>query len=502
MKKAFLILAVLVAILVFYGLGRAHEVNKSKSYQLPVDEQTTLAQWRLTLRAQLSALASQTSVRNLARRDDALLARLGLIANAEQSIDLQYYIFAEDEVGHLLSFALWQAAERGVRVRMLLDDMQKRSDDTLLKLAAHPNIEVRLFNPLGSRVLGSIALLADVGSLNRRMHNKALIVDGVGAVVGGRNIGDEYLLPEAEVEFGDYDLLVIGEVVPQIGAQFDQYWNSASAQPVSHVLGREWQLQTPRVQAWVGQLSEHYSAHTYWLLAQDWLDTLALNSWHQGLAALFFDDPAKIDNPQATEQRILDQIGQAMLQANQRILLVSPYFIPTQSGVDALIAAKSRGLDITIVTNSLSSNNVLQVHGWYAKYRHALLKAGILLWEVKGTQHDEQLDLLLKTSLHAKTFVLDHRHVFVGSFNFDPRSAYLNTELGIMIDAPALAQQIEQQVARLLPATAYQLTLNEQEQIRWQDHQNQITYSQEPETALWRRWGAKIYGWMPVESLL
>lgn len=446
---------------------------------------------------------SLTGVAPLTTSQSALDERLAIINKATVSIDLQYYIFRDDKTSKMIAAALLKAAERGVRVRMLLDDWQKRSDHNLLSLDSHPNIHVRLFNPIRNRAFRNLAILFNLDQQNRRMHNKSLTVDGLISIVGGRNIGDEYLLNSAAVTFGDLDLTAIGPVVQQISQQFDMYWNSPLSVNIAALASRH-ARHTQTLLGWQDMLQQSLDQPDAPFEAE-WGKLLQdTSAWHFGEAELFFDQPGKINRDSPASQ-MLHQIGAVISKTRNSLLIVSPYFIPSQGGTQALIKAAQQGIDITIVTNSLASTDVFAVHGWYAHYRKALLKAGVTLWETRVNpiaKPKARLSGSSRTSLHAKTFVIDNQEVFVGSFNFDPRSARLNSEMGIFIHQPTLAALVGHNIGPLLPALAYQVQLTEKEQLIWIDHANSQCLSSEPDASMFRRFGAWLAGILPIESLL
>jgi len=444
----------------------------------------------------------------LLARDDALLARLALIEAARQSIDLQYYIYRDDLSGQLLAAALFRAAERGVRVRILLDDLQRRNDRSLSALNSHPNIEIRLFNPILNRTFRYLYSLINLSKAHRRMHNKSLTVDGRATIVGGRNIGDEYLLSQHEIDFGDLDLLAIGPVVESVARQFDIYWNSPISASVNDLITHA-VIRPEALANWLQTLETE--------LEQDGvLNRLNHNSqlaglasgeidWYWGKAEVLFDHPNKVYQPDEQESAVLQAISQAMQQSQRQLFIVSPYFVPTQHGTRLLSEIADQGVEVTIVTNSLASNDVFAVHGWYAKYRPELLTNGIQLWEVKVGNPETVTKSLTgssRTSLHAKTFIVDGQKIFVGSFNLDPRSALINTELGILIESTALAKTAEKQFRDLLQQRAYQLKLDDDGQLIWYDYSQGTTTSCEPDATIWQRLGAWGAGLLPIEELL
>lgn len=436
---------------------------------------------------------------------DALLARIALIEAAQESIDLQYYIYRDDETSQLLSWRLYEAAERGVRVRVLLDDMQNRNDSELAQFSRHPNIEVRLFNPHQYRTARSLALLTDFERLNRRMHNKSLSVDGAASIIGGRNIGNEYFSVAANVEFGDLDLLLVGNTVTQISEQFDLYWNNEYSTPIEWFNSENKVISQQQVEEWLleANLIDKFSHGRY--------DFKKLPIYHQvingelsfywGEAEVLYDLPSKIQDQQSD---LIDSISVLLDQANQSLLIISPYFVPTEEGTKNMIDAVKSGKRIVVVTNSLASNDVFAVHGWYAKYREALVEGGIELWEMKANAHIAKKWSFTgssRSSLHAKAFVIDEKDLFVGSMNWDPRSVALNTEMGVIIHHPEYSKKVWQEMPQLLRRAAYQVQMEDGD-IIWVDHQNKVTLTSEPDASVFRKIGAWFSGIMPIEDHL
>jgi len=423
----------------------------------------------------IAANPGKTGAYPLPNGREAFAARVLLARAAERSLDLQYYIWHSDTTGGLLSEALWQAAERGVRVRVLLDDANTKGlDEAIAALDAHPNIEVRLFNPFASRTLRVGDFASDFGRVNRRMHNKSFTADNQVSIVGGRNIGDEYLGADTAVEFTDLDVLVAGAVVPEISAQFDAYWNSASAYPAPSLIGAAPAGSAEQVRAAWSKLNERPESATYLdavrdtpLMRQMLAGELSLE-WVP--ARLVYDDPAKVLHPpEKTELHMLAHLKEALGEPMRELDLVSPYFVPTQAGTAALRTLAENGVRVRVLTNSLAATDVAPVYAGYAKYRVDLLRGGgIDLFELKPSAQAQEQDDDKKrhgiggssdASLHAKTFAVDRSRIFVGSFNLDPRSARLNTEMGVVLESAPLATRLAQAFDSTIPQDAYEVRL-------------------------------------------
>lgn len=476
--------------------------EKSTSFQLGYQEDSALAEF---FESYGKDPKSETAFYPLNQGNDALLGRIALIESAEKSLDLQYYIYRSDETSQLITWRLYEAAKRGVRVRLLLDDMQKRNDAGMAELNAHPNIEIRLFNPHQYRDARVFALASDFERLNRRMHNKALIADSVSAIVGGRNIGNEYFSFESNVEFGDFDVMLFGEVVTQTADQFDLYWNSIYAVPMEWIVPEADKVADRAIQAQVRtlELEEKFSTGPYNFKELDLYEELQQGNLklYWGKGEVWFDLPDKIATQ---ESQLIANLGELLENVDSSFVLISPYFVPTESGTKALTDAAKRGIDITIVTNSLASNDVFAVHGWYAKYREDLVKAGIKLWEVKASAKIKSKWSLTgssRASLHAKLMMIDENKLFVGSMNWDPRSAELNTEMAVVIEQPEYVQKQQTVLPEQLKENAYKVVLKDGD-ITWLDLETGEVFDSEPEASVWRKMGAWFSGILPIEDQL
>ena len=478
--------------------------EKTTSYTLINDEPTRLDQY-FEREVASHSLIKETGFYPLDKGHDALLARLAIIETAQSSIDVQYYIFRDDTAGNLIAWRLFEAAERGVRVRLLLDDMQNYDDNDLVRFSSHPNIEVRMFNPHHLRTARGLAMLSDFERLNHRMHNKSLTVDGVVSIIGGRNVGNEYYSIESNVEFADLDLLMVGKSVRQVNRQYDLYWNSDYSIPIEWLTDDQLQYTDADVDAWVQALGlkERFSggAHDFSKLPlySDLLNGTIELYWGEG--DLLYDLPDKPDSKQST---LIDSLGAVINEGKTSLVLISPYFVPTESGVTEFVQAVKDGREVIIITNSLASNDVFAVHGWYAKYRKDLVEGGVQLWEVKSNAEIKKnwsLTGSSRSSLHTKAIVIDKRKIFVGSMNWDPRSADLNTEMGVVIEQPEYADKVYQDIMREIPATAYQIEVIDGD-IIWVDHSTGERLTTEPDASIWRRFGAWFSGILPIEEQL
>ncbi len=474
-----------------------------------------------SLAPMIAANPGKTGVYALTSGREALASRVVLAYAAQRSIDAQYYIWHDDLTGALLMRALREAAERGVRVRLLLDDANTKGlDPTIAMLDAHPSIEVRLFNPFVSRTVRLAGFVGDFSRLNRRMHNKSFTVDNQATIVGGRNVGDEYFGAAEEMEFADLDVIAAGAVVRDVSAQFDTYWNSGSAYPAASIVGpsnpeattqllTRWGdvLQQPRAGRYVEAVSETP------LLRQLLTNTLPLE-WVS--AQLVYDDPAKVLHPpERTELHMLPRLEAAMGRMQRELDLVSPYFVPTEDGTRALRALADRGVQVRVLTNSLSATDVGPVYAGYSKYREVLLRGGNLrLFERKraGADDSEAADRKRRgigsssdSGLHAKCFAADRQRIFIGSFNLDPRSARLNTEMGVVLDSVPMASRLSDHFAERIPRTDYEVRLAaDGESVEWveQTPAGEVIHRASPETGVLRRAWVRFLSVLPIDWLL
>ena len=452
--------------------------SKQESTALAQPETTRLGQ---QVAVQARAHSGLPGFRLVAQGVDGFLLRAELAGAAERTLDLQYFVIQNDDTGKMLMDGVLRAAERGVRVRLLLDDSDDVARDRqIMALGAHKNIEIRVFNPFLTRGILDFMRYAEFvvasSRLNYRMHNKLFVADNSVAVLGGRNIGDEYFQASKDTEFGDFDVLTIGPLVSQVSKSFDVYWNSDLAIPIDALT-----ILKPSATAldqYRAVLAENLakmagSPYVQRLAAGDPLTPIMTGGsalvWAKG--EVLYDSPEK-SKVQSGEQpgRLLRQrLGEAIKEVKSELLVVSPYLVPGDGGMKMLENLRNRKVQVRILTNSLASTDMPIVHSGYQKYREPMLKDGIVLYEVRpvlGKPNTQGSGGSLSNpsggqfALHAKVFVLDRRWVFVGSMNLDRRSLRLNTELGVLIDSPELARQV---IARFnaiaQPANAYVPTL-------------------------------------------
>jgi len=446
---------------------------------------------------------------------DALAIRLLLAARAEKSIDAQYYLLKPGITGSAFVNSLVQAADRGVRVRLLLDDMFTSGYDAgMAGLDSHPNIEIRIFNPFASRSARAWDAVTGFSRINRRMHNKSFTVDNQMTLIGGRNIADEYFGAREDAKFGDLDVLGIGPIVQEVSATFDDYWNHERAAPVDAFarMPDDPAAELVRVRAQMEESRQQIMNSKYADAVGDrvneYIDTDGSEFiWASYVLAV--DSPDKnIKAKAATAGSITTPLRESLLSAKEEILIISPYFVPKKSGIEALIAIQERGVQVTIVTNSLAANNQPTVHGGYAPSRKPLLKAGVKIYEIRPDAKVSGSQILAasgaKATLHTKAFVVDDKEAFIGSFNFDPRSANINTELGVIIHSPKIATELADGFASKKDEEGFELFLNEKGKLRWRTMNDgqEVIYKKEPLTTWGQRFMAGFYRILPIRSQL
>ncbi|WP_038167803.1 phospholipase D family protein [Verrucomicrobium sp. BvORR106] len=455
----------------------------------------------------------QSGAQLLPRGDQSLDARLALASMASRTLDAQYYIWHGDSSGARMVKALLQAADRGVRVRVLLDDIGvSASDQNLLALAAHHNVEVRLFNPVSLRSAQMLGFLFNFSRANRRMHNKAFIADDEAVILGGRNIGNEYFDADKSVNFADLDVLAVGPVVAEVSSQFDQYWNSPYAVDIMDLSGNKQQsltsAQRQALDARIGSSSATSPPSASPILSGFSAAKLQLRPCK---AWALYDAPDKVDTaPDDKATHLAPQLWSTVEATTKHLFIVSPYFVPGEDGVAMLAGLRKRGVRVTILTNALASTDVPMVHAGYKKYRKPLLEAGVELYELKPTAGSAVAASKKRhpggsssASLHAKTFSFDDRKVFIGSMNLDPRSIKLNTEIGIMVESRELASSLTRPLLRNLDSTAYRLVLENGNPVWIANEQGKmVRFEKEPGTSAWQRFKVNALGLLPIEGQL
>lgn len=455
--------------------------------------------------------------------DDAfssIASRLHLINKAKYNIDLQYYIWENDSIGHLMLAELLKAADRGVKVRLLIDDQNgTKLDATLKQLAAHPNFEIKLFNPYKFRKLRVIDYTFRLKHINHRMHNKLIIADGAIAVTGGRNISREYFDASDNFQFTDMDILFYGTAVQHANDVFHEFWNDNLSYSVPQLLGNGNQEQLAKLRQYyeLTALQKDQLKKRIELAEKQINKHLKDRPINWAKAHFIADSPNKIRGEATHDQLIYSQMLNIMGEPKQHLELVSAYFVPTRKGTDYLVNLSKNDVRIRILTNSFLANDIAVVHAFYQKYRHDLLQNGIKLYEFKPyiernkrTWYEVVTGNVIPakgkntSSLHAKFFDIDGI-VFIGSFNFDPRSANLNSEVGLVVESDVLQKYISKSLDQYLPQIAYELKLNKQGEIIWLDQHKDgsiVEYKHDPETTKFQRFAMQAVSYLPIEWMM
>jgi putative cardiolipin synthase len=506
--------AAVLAMLSLAGCGGLPKVGeRTPSTALKNTGGTALA---AAVRPRVAAHPGQSGLHELPGGEGALAARLALADAAQRSLDVQYFIWNKDMAGKVLLERLFRAADRGVRVRLLLDDLGTMPGDReLLAIDRHPNSEVRMFNPVALRTPRLLGMVADFGRINKRMHNKSFTADGQISIVGGRNIGDEYFDANAAMNFADLDVAVIGPVVKQVSDAFDLYWNNQSAIPIA-ALARQ-KITPEQFAAQRAALIAHHetakaAAYAQSLRESEFARQLRNRnvSYHWGKATIVNDHPDKVaTSARKTETHLAPQLRELADKTKRELFLVSPYFVPGTEGVALLAAVRQRGVRVVVITNSLASTDGVPVHAKYQLYRKPLVEAGIELYEIKptvGAQLKRRFREPAGSStggLHAKTFAFDRRIGFIGSYNLDPRSSKLNTEMGVLFDCPPVAKRLPEQLERDLGRSAYRVELD-RHRLVWVTREGDkvVRYKSEPNAGLMKKIKSTVISWLPIEWLL
>ncbi|WP_369988752.1 phospholipase D family protein [Pseudomonas xanthosomatis] len=476
-----------------------------------------------SVQRQAAPYEGRSGFRLLPNSNEAFRARAELIRNAQASIDVQYYIVHDGLSTRALVHELLRAADRGVRVRVLLDDTASDGLDSLIgTLAAHPNIQIRVFNPLHlGRSTGftrAAGRLFNLSRQHRRMHNKLFLVDNSMAIVGGRNLGDEYFDAEPNLNFTDIDLLGVGPVAEQLGHSFDQYWNSALSRPISDYLW--WQpdaadlhASRQRLETWLARARTERKAAYERLMAYQ--TQPRLDVWRNELiwahSQALWDAPSKVLADDEPDPQLLmsHQLAPELNGVHRELILVSAYFVPGQPGLLYLTSRADAGTSVKLLTNSLEATDVPAVHGGYAPYRRALLEHGVQLYELRRQPGDAITRRGLTfhgssdSSLHSKAMVFDRHKTFIGSFNFDPRSVLWNTEVGVLVDSPELAEYTRELALQgMAPALSYQPQLVDGKMV-WvtEDNGQRHVLLTEP-GGWWRRFNAWVSKAVGLEKML
>lgn len=453
---------------------------------------------------------------------NAFASRSILTSMATRNIDAQYYIWHDDQAGQLMLKDLWDAAERGVIVRLLLDDFNNSAkfDQHLLRFASHPNIAVRIINPLMYRKFQTLNFVTGLPRINRRMHNKSMTFDKQITIIGGRNIGDEYLSNDKNSQFADLDVLLIGKVVADIDNSFASYWSA----PISFDIQTLATLDKGETTDFLEGLDKlradeknnsKSSLDVYKTAIEDSsIDSDLINKrvpfrWTD--MQFLSDDVGKLTKTVPANTNLVHQLRTLLGSPTKRLTIISSYFVPTKDGVNTLVELAEAGIDIKILTNSFDATDVTAVHSGYSQWRPSLLRAGVKIYELKSTASEEKRENKLwkarsqsSTSLHAKTFAVDDYQVFIGSYNVDPRSANINTEMGVIINDEELAKQLHSALSDELLGQAYEVKLLENGSLQWHTVEagEKVVYDSEPRVDISDHVWLAIMSWLPIDWLL
>lgn len=506
--------SVILAALLAACSGVDYQQPKPASTYLPVAEATPLDL------AVIEGLKGQKQTDSgfmiLSDGIDAIAARLRLAEEAGRSIDVQYYLIKRDQVGLAFLSVLLAAADRGVRVRLLIDDMFNQGfDRDMAALDSHPNFEIRVFNPFNRGLLGKpLGALANFPRINRRMHNKSFTIDSRVTIIGGRNIADEYFGARRDSAFGDLDVMGFGPVVQDVNTMFDEYWEHPTAVALPGFL-----KPLDDEEAALREFRQVLAANNAALSRSPYADAVIERAYRKVESQrdnltwadyeLIYDTPDKgFRNKVSESDLIVTPLAESLRTGERELVVISPYFVPTRELRDGLIRASQDGIKVVVVTNSLAANNQKTVHGGYAPARKRLLRAGVRLVEVRpdavvsGTEFVDASEA--RSTLHTKAYVVDRREVFIGSFNFDPRSMYINTEMGVIIRDPVLGADLVSELEEALPTAAWDVRLDENDRLSWSGlEEGRVELeTQEPMTTWWERFKAGVYRMLPIRSQL
>ena len=442
--------------------------------------------------------------------NDAFGARLRLIERAERAIDAQYFLMKNDDAGRIFAEAFMRAADRGVKVRFLLDDVFTTVDDhTLAMLDYHPMIEVRLYNPIARRGVFYANFLGDFRRANRRMHNKSFTVDNGISIVGGRNIADEYFELRHDAEFLDFDVLVVGPAAAEVNEAFDAFWNDERSFPITVF---DESISVEDFMAWRVALDAEFERSEQSIYRHA-VDSKLVHELFEGGRDLYpaahqviMDSPGKLATGISEDQQALvNYLADVTAGARSEVIVITPYFVPYKSGVAFWKDLVDRGVRVIVLTNSLASNNHVAVHSGYARHRKAVINAGVELHEarvdaVNNPGDPDRPDVL---TLHTKAVIIDRRTLFAGSLNMDPRSIEINSELGIVIDSADMVAPLAHEFIDDLDEFSYRVRLDDNGKLVWHGRVdgNPVIESREPQTSAWRRFKAFLLKIVPDSQL-
>ena len=471
-------------------------------------------------RRNLDAHPDQSGYYLLENGLDAFVARAVLANRATQGIDAQYYLYHNDLTGTLFTDLLLKAANRGVRIRLLVDDMGAEGRDQMAAVFdSHPNVEVRIFNPFSRSAPRATQYVTGFGKVTRRMHNKTFTVDNQISILGGRNIGDEYFDAGHDLVFSDLDALVMGPLVPEISRSFDLYWNHELSYPISalnteSVTPEQMAVARDQLVSFVEEQrdSSYLRALRDSELARQLRNDKVEVYW--GDAKVVYDHPEKLLTEQDNDKyHIAPALRDYFKGVGNELVIISPYFVPGKRGATLLEDLAGRGVRVRVLTNSLAATDVAVVHAGYARYRRRLLRAGVEIYEADNKARvahkgSPRLKGYSKASLHTKSFIFDRKHVFIGSLNLDPRSLRENTEIGLLLDSTTVAGEMLEWFDDYTGNQAFKVSLvrNDRgfDQLNWvrETGSDPKVWITEPHSSLWLRISIGLMRWLPLESQL
>jgi putative cardiolipin synthase len=443
----------------------------------------------------------------------AFTDRVALTELAEKTLDVQYYIWEEDETGRILAERLVRAADRGVRVRFLVDDINLGDrDDIIASLDAHPNIEVRVFNPFAKRGGPGLSFIADFDRVNHRMHNKMMIFDNALAIVGGRNVGNHYFAVATDANFRDLDIGAAGPIVREVSAVFDYFWNGDWSYPITALVDRPYT--EADLHAAVATIRSRIDQGTFPYPLDQTVDELKMKLesiladlvWAP--AVVVWDDPAAALEEDGKTSRMNEALYRRVDQLQSELLIESAYFVPRERAVAKMGELHDRGVKVRVLTNSLASNDVLAAHAGYSRRRKQLVENGVELYELRPDPGPVSKQILAgdsKAALHTKAIVFDRKDIFIGSFNLDPRSGDINTEAGIYVESPQLAAElIDFMDNGVDPQNSYRVLLDEEGKLYWETETDAETlrYDKDPRSTGWQRFQVGFIRLFPVDDQL
>ncbi len=497
--------------------GCSSPMNNSKPAQ-PIDVHTQ--HWLNSPTAETKLQQGLTAYLAMAEAFQSIAARIHLIREAKYTLDLQYYIWADDFIGNLMLHELLKAADRGVKVRVLIDDQNGTKLDSQLKaLITHPNIQVKFYNPYQFRHFRVMDYIFRLKLINHRMHNKLIIADGAIAVTGGRNISSEYFDASESFQFTDMDILFLGTAVQQANHVFLEFWNNDLSYPVEQYIskGTSQDLENLRLDYQKFERQKNPIDDKVNAEQQELANELKRSHVNWAKAYFLADSPNKTKDTAKDQELISHQIRSHLGEPKREMDLIAAYFVPTRNGTNYVNQFPKQNVNVRILTNSFVANDVALVHAFYQKYRVDLLKSGVKLYEFKPfierkrrTWYEVVTGNVIpekgkgKSSLHAKFIDIDQK-VFIGSFNLDPRSFNLNTEVGLVVESDQLQQQISTLLDQTLLKVAYELKLDKNGQLIWLDHRpdgTTKTYTQEPETTGFQRAVMQGISYLPIEWMM